>query len=165
MPLGVARLESPIFRVTVLGCAVVFAASGCQAHYAVAWTPPRAVFVASEPPPPVAEPRPPVPYQGAVWVEGHYDWNAEGWVWLPGAYVRPRTGHVWVAPQYGREPDHVRYVPGHWQPASAVPAQAVPVQGVPVGPSPPPPTVVEGQAVTPSAGTVEPVPPPPTVVR
>ena len=59
---------------------------------------------------------PPLPYEGAVWIQGHYDWGGDGWVWLPGTYVRPRAGHQWVSPRYERDGGRVRYVPGYWMP-------------------------------------------------
>jgi hypothetical protein len=138
---------------------------GCYVTYAAAWNPPRAVVLASEPPPAPAEMRPAAPYEGAVWVAGHYDWAAEGWVWLPGTYVRPRAGHIWVAPIYQRERERVRYVPGHWRPTEVPPP--LPAQG-----SPPPPTVVPappGPRPVPVPAPVPvpvpaPGPPPPTIV-
>ena len=121
----------------------------CTLHYSAsaAWNPPRAVVVAREPPaPPLVETAPPLPYEGAVWIQGHYDWGGDGWVWLPGTYVRPRAGHQWVSPRYERDGGRVRYVPGYWMPEQAagtplaVPPQPVPPQPVP--PAPPPPTIV-----------------------
>jgi hypothetical protein len=110
--------------------------AGCTLQVHGVWTPPRAVLVASEPPPPPVEPVPPQPYPGAVWIGGRYDWSTEGWVWLPGSYVRPRAGHQWMAPRYERDGGRVRYMPGHWMPFD----NGVPAAPVPAGP--PPPTVV-----------------------
>jgi hypothetical protein len=138
--------------------------AGCYVTYAAAWNPPRAVILSTEPPPAPAEARPAAPYDGAVWVAGHYDWAAEGWVWLPGTYVRPRAGHIWVAPIYQRERDRVRYVPGHWRPTELPPPP--PNRG-----SPPPPTVVPPPPGPPPTGPAPvpvpvppPGPPPPTIV-
>ena len=98
----------------LLVCAVGLQA--CQFSYAVRQETPRAVVVATAPPEPPAEIIPPRPYEGAVWIAGHYDLTAEGWTWLPGAYVRPRPGYVWVPPCYRRTGDSLRFVPGYWRP-------------------------------------------------
>jgi hypothetical protein len=137
--------------------------ASCTVAYVGTWTPPRAVVVAGQPPPSPAEPVPAPPYAGAVWIQGHYDWSAEGWVWLPGSYVRPRAGHRWVAPRYERDAERVRYTPGHWMPVETGAAAAVPA-----GSPPPAPLVVPGQAAPPQPAPtpvpVPPAPPPPTVV-
>jgi len=72
------------------------------------------VEVENEPPPVQVEARPVVPYQGAVWIEGHWDWRGR-WVWVPGFWERPRAGWVWVAHHWQRWRGRWRYVPGHWQ--------------------------------------------------
>lgn len=143
-------------------CAAAFPA--CRVHYSTGFTPPRPIVVTAEPPPAQPEEKPDPPFEGAVWIEGHHEWTAEGWVWLPGSYVRPRAGHRWVSPRYEHFGGRVRYIPGYWEPVPEGATTATP-------PSPPPPTVVEpgppapegtlevqGRAVEPAGSTVETIP-------
>lgn len=70
------------------GCAVVPA----PAPVAVA---DEAVYAPLAPPPPQAEIVPALPFVGAVWVGGYWNWSGGRHVWMPGHYVQPRPGYRW----------------------------------------------------------------------
>ncbi|MBS0499434.1 MAG: YXWGXW repeat-containing protein [Burkholderiaceae bacterium] len=73
------------------------------------------VYATVAPPPPPYEVVPAVPYVGAVWIGGYWNWYGGRHVWVPGRYVRPRPGYHW-------EPHHWEHGPrggwalrgGHW---------------------------------------------------
>ncbi|HVV72748.1 MAG TPA: glycine zipper domain-containing protein, partial [Verrucomicrobiae bacterium] len=74
------------------------------------------VYVAAPPPPPIAEPVPPAPAPGYLWLRGQWVWNGSAWTWaaghwVPGASPQP----VWVQPQWIRGPYGWYWQPGHWQ--------------------------------------------------
>lgn len=62
---------------------------------------PLAALEGAPPAPPLGAPRPPpLPYEGAIWVDGHWAYDATGFSWVAGRYVAPRTGHVFVPPRW-----------------------------------------------------------------
>jgi len=74
------------------------------------------IVIETAPPPTQVEAVPVAPYQGAVWIEGHWHWNGVRYVWARGYYERPRVGFVWVAHRWYRGPrGRWHYVPGHWR--------------------------------------------------
>jgi hypothetical protein len=70
--------------------------------------------VESEPPALQVEAQPVVPYQGAVWQEGHWYWRGR-WIWYPGRWAAPRQGWVWVPHHWVRAGYRWHYYPGHWR--------------------------------------------------
>jgi hypothetical protein len=77
-----------------------------------------AVVVAQAPPPPrvVVHAPPPAPYQGAVWVDGHWQWNGAQYVWVDGTYIQGRAGYTWTQPRWERRNTGYVYVQGAWAP-------------------------------------------------
>ncbi len=74
------------------------------------------VFVATAPPPPIAERVIVAPGPGYVWVPGYYTWSGAAYVWVAGRYVRPPRGrHAWVAPHWERHRRGWYFVEGHWR--------------------------------------------------
>jgi hypothetical protein len=73
------------------------------------------IVVQSAPPPVQVETRPAPPYQGAIWVEGYWNWSGGQYVWVPGRWDRGRRGYVWVPHHYQRHGRGWRYIPGHWR--------------------------------------------------
>ena len=53
------------------------------------------------PAPPVAK-RPAKPGDGAMWVAGHYAWNADAakYMWVEGRWEMPRADMVWIPGHY-----------------------------------------------------------------
>jgi hypothetical protein len=66
------------------------------------------VLVDMAPPAPVVEVVPPVPFVGAVWVNGFWGWSGSRHVWTAGHYIRPLAGHRWVPHRW--EPVNGRWV-------------------------------------------------------
>jgi hypothetical protein len=95
-------------------------------------------LVYQAPPPPRSVYVQPAPYPGAVWVEGHWEWNGVQYVWVDGFWTEPRPGYVYVQPRWERRGGGYVYIDGGWAPAGggAVVVQPRPTRGtVVVGPS------------------------------
>jgi hypothetical protein len=73
------------------------------------------VEVEIEPPAPRVEIVPPLPFVGAVWVNGYWGWRDGRHYWVGGHYVHPRAGHVYVPHVWVHHGARWRYVPGHWR--------------------------------------------------
>ncbi len=59
------------------------------------------VIVADRAPPPVyVETAPPLPYEGAVWLGGHWGFEGGRHVWVPGRYEHARAGYGWAPHQW-----------------------------------------------------------------
>jgi hypothetical protein len=96
----------------VLGMALALGmTAGCVARAPVVY---GTVEVENAPPPAQVEVRTTVPYEGAQWIEGHWEWHGR-WVWHAGYWERARHGWVWVPHHYVQAGKHWRYVPGHWR--------------------------------------------------
>lgn len=61
------------------------------------------VYAPVAPPAPYTEVIPVVPFPGAIWVGGYWNWSGGRHVWVPGRYERPRAGY--------------HYQPRHWEPS------------------------------------------------
>jgi len=53
------------------------------------------VYAPSAPPAPVAEVQPALPFTGAIWIGGFWNWSGGRYAWVPGRYERPRAGYSW----------------------------------------------------------------------
>ena len=62
------------------------------------------VYAPAAPPPPQVEVIPPVPFVGAVWVGGYWNWYGGRHVWVPGRYVRANPGYHWRAHHWEQRP-------------------------------------------------------------
>jgi hypothetical protein len=78
---------------------------------------PLATIAQAPPPPPVAvgDP-PPSPYQGAIWVAGHWTFDTAGFSWVAGCYVAPRRGYVFVPPRWAFAEEQYFYFNGFYVP-------------------------------------------------
>jgi len=78
---------------------------------------PQGVVVYQAPPAPraVVAVRPAAPVTGAVWVEGHWQWNGAQYVWMQGSWLQPRAGAVYVQPRWERRGRGYVYVQGNWR--------------------------------------------------
>lgn len=61
------------------------------------------VVVDTPPPPPQYEAVPPVPYVGAVWIGGFWDWRGGRHVWVPGRYDHGRPGYIYHQAGWSRD--------------------------------------------------------------
>jgi len=56
----------------------------------------EAIAVTNVPPPaPYYEVQPALPYVGAVWFSGYWNWYGGRYVWAPGYWGAARPGYVW----------------------------------------------------------------------
>jgi len=78
---------------------------------------PVGVVVYDAPPPPrtTVSVRPAAPIQGAIWVEGHWQWNGASYIWIDGFWEQPRAGYVYVQPRWERRGRGWVYVEGNWR--------------------------------------------------
>jgi hypothetical protein len=80
-------------------CVVAPVPAGGPYGYAVA---PAGVYAPVAPPTPYYEVQPAIPYPGAVWVGGYWNWSGNRHVWQPGHYERPRPGYRWAPHHWER---------------------------------------------------------------
>src|SRR5215813_10829702 len=78
--------------------------------------PVQTVVVQAQPPPAIEEVRPAVPFEGAIWIPGYWDWNGVRYVWVAGRWSpQPREyrweNHGWERRRDGRW----EHRPGHWE--------------------------------------------------
>jgi hypothetical protein len=59
------------------------------------------------------------PYEGAIWVDGHWSYAGTELVWLEGHYVPPLAGFVFVAPRWVVSADRYYYFQGYYRPCPA----------------------------------------------
>lgn len=62
------------------------------------------VYAPVAPPAPRVEVIPAVPYPGAVWIDGYWNWSGGRHVWVPGRYARPQPGYRWQPRHWERRP-------------------------------------------------------------
>jgi hypothetical protein len=104
-------------RIYVCGTLVALFATGSVLGGCVATIeerPPRVVYVAGPPPPPLSEPQGAPAAPGMVWVEGYWHWNGVQYVWIPGHWESPPAGYVWQPPSYTIVEGRHVYRAGHW---------------------------------------------------
>ena len=113
-------MRFPKHTALVLGLGItMMAATGCarRAYTRTVYSQPSGVYVASAPPPPPATRvtvQPAAPYGGAVWVQGHYQWNGAQYVWVQGHYVQQRAGYQFVQPRWVNRGGRYTYQAGGW---------------------------------------------------
>jgi len=75
----------------------------------------EAQVVVVDPPAPPEEVVPPIPYEGAVWAPGYYEWRGHRHVWIGGHYMHGRPGYTWRAHEWRREGRGWRMHRGGWE--------------------------------------------------
>lgn len=74
------------------------------------------VYVRTRPPTEIAEVRGPAPGPGHVWVRGYHAWRGGDYVWVPGHWDHvPRPRAVWVDGRWKQDRDGWYWVDGHWK--------------------------------------------------
>jgi hypothetical protein len=77
---------------------------------------PPAVEIESAPPEPIVEVRPAVPFAGAVWIPGYWQWNGVRHLWVGGRWSAPRPGWGWEPHRWERGPGgRWHFVHGGWR--------------------------------------------------
>jgi len=69
------------------------------------------------PPPPRYEVTVAPPFAHAVWVRGHWAWNAHAgnWVWVRGQWIARRPAYVWVDGSWHHGPRGWYWDEGRWE--------------------------------------------------
>jgi len=77
----------------------------------VAYTTPGETYTVAPmaPPAPYVETVPAMPYAGAVWINGYWNWSGGRHQWMPGHYARPMPGYHWRPHRWAPSPR------GGWQ--------------------------------------------------
>ena len=70
------------------------------------------VYAPVAPPAPYYEVQPPLPYPGAIWIGGYWNWSGHRHVWVPGRYERPRPGYHYAPHRWSRSPRGGWYLQG-----------------------------------------------------
>jgi hypothetical protein len=73
------------------------------------------VYTEVPPPPPVVEVRPALPYYGAIWVPGYWNWHHRRHHWVRGRWERPRHGYVYEAARWERQGNRWACRTGGWR--------------------------------------------------
>jgi WXXGXW repeat (2 copies) len=89
---------------TLSGCLVVPAHRPAYGGPPAVYDPGPVVVAPMAPPPPRYEVVPVLPFAGAVWIGGYWNWSAGRHVWVPGRWEAPR--HGW------------RHEPHRWEPSA-----------------------------------------------
>jgi hypothetical protein len=75
----------------------------------------QGVEVSQAPPPPQVDVQTPMPFPGAVWIPGAWQWNGRGYYWAGGQWSSPRPGWSWESHRWVRHGRHWSFRPGHWR--------------------------------------------------
>src|SRR5262245_37625361 len=76
---------------------------------------PPAVTIAEAPPEAIEEDPGPLPYYGALWLPGYWNWNSR-WYWVRGRWTAPpQPGYEWSPPHYQNYGGAIVYVRPHWR--------------------------------------------------
>ena len=73
---------------------------------------PATVYTPMAPPAPYYEVQPALPYPGAIWINGYWNWSGNRHHWVPGRYERPRPGYRWQPHRWDRSPRGGWYLQG-----------------------------------------------------
>ena len=68
-----------------------------------------------QPPPAKTEVRPARPFPDAVWIGGHWKWNAGRYVWVTGRWAKPQPGRRWIEGHWKKVPGGWTWIKGHWR--------------------------------------------------
>jgi hypothetical protein len=71
-------------------------------------------YVADQPVEPVYD-RPAAPYDGAIWIDGDWNWSGGNYVYSRGHWDKAREGHTYVRGSWAHSPSGYSWHRGHWQ--------------------------------------------------
>ena len=66
------------------------------------------------PPAPYYEAVPPLPYPGAIWINGYWGWQGGRHVWMGGRYERARPGYTWQPHRWVQHDNRWHLEGGRW---------------------------------------------------
>ena len=77
------------------------------------------------PPPARVEMVPPQPHEGALWQDGHWQWNGDTYTWSDGRWLDSPAGATYAPPMTTRRADgQLLYYPGSWHGGTPTAADA-----------------------------------------
>ncbi|MGZ3755426.1 MAG: hypothetical protein ACXVAY_16140 [Mucilaginibacter sp.] len=71
-------------------------------------------WVYDQPAEPVYE-RPVAPYDGAIWIDGEWNWTGGRYIYERGHWERPREGHAYVRGSWMHTDRGYHWNRGHWK--------------------------------------------------
>lgn len=115
------------FAAPVLVAITCLGSAGCVAHpwgrgFVTVGYGTSAYVVAQRPPVPQATVYAvgAAPYEGAQWVEAHWEWSGSAYVWMDGYWVRPSEQYAFVQPRWEARGAGYVYVEGGWSDRAGV---------------------------------------------
>ena len=66
------------------------------------------------PPAPYYETPPPLPFAGALWINGYWGWQGGRHVWVGGRYEHPRPGYSWQPHRWVQHDNRWHLEGGRW---------------------------------------------------
>ena len=96
-------------------------------HYSYGYGNGEALAVTDVPPPaPYYEVQPVMPYVGAVWFSGYWNWYGGRYVWAPGYWGAGRPGYVWHPYRWAPYGNRWNLYAGGWaRPLTIRPARSI----------------------------------------
>ena len=74
-----------------------------------------AVYAPTAPPAPYAEVQPAIPFAGAIWICGFWNWSGGRYSWVQGRYERPRAGYTYEPRRWARSARGGWQMQGGWR--------------------------------------------------
>ncbi|MBK8666120.1 MAG: YXWGXW repeat-containing protein [Burkholderiales bacterium] len=102
-------LVAGVFGAALLTGCVVAPVPGAVYNDPYGYPTQTTVYAPVAPPTPYYEVQPALPYPGAIWISGYWNWSGNRHQWVPGRYERPRHGYRWQPHRWDRSPR------GGWQ--------------------------------------------------
>jgi hypothetical protein len=73
------------------------------------------VYAPAAPPAPIVEVQPALPFVGAIWINGFWNWGGGRYSWVPGRYERPRQGYRWEPRRWSQGSNGRWRMDGGWR--------------------------------------------------
>jgi hypothetical protein len=55
------------------------------------------------------------PFEGAQWVQAHWEWSGSDYVWMNGYWIRPSGQYTYVQPRWQERDGGYVYIQGGWR--------------------------------------------------
>ena len=111
-PLARPAVLAAVAAAALLGGCVVAPVPGGVYNDPYGGYPSQPVYAPVAPPAPYYEVQPALPYPGAIWIGGYWNWSGHRHVWVPGRYERPRPGYHYAPHRWSRSPRGGWYLQG-----------------------------------------------------
>ena len=96
-------------KIIIIGLMLIVMASCATTNASYVRTPPPRAKVVKI--------KSPKPYPNALWISGHWKWNARTskYVWVEGYWIKAKPGKVWVAGRWEKRRHGWIWIEGHWK--------------------------------------------------